>query len=249
LISAAIALADQDTATVVLGVYQLALRHPVTVARQLATLSQIAPGRLVLGVGVGGEDRVEVANCGVNPATRGRRLDESLAVLSRLADGSAVSIDGRFFTLRDARILPPPDPAVPIVVGGRGDAAARRAGRYGDGWLGIYVSPARYAAMAQQVRAEAARAGRAAPTWFGLNLWCAFSGDEPILAARMEQLYRLPFISFARYSPTGTPESVAAALHAYVEAGCTDFTLTVAGDDPHAGVDAVAEVRRLLRTG
>jgi len=63
LTSAAIALTDQDTASVVLGVYQLALRHPVTVARQLATLAQIGPGRLVLGVGVGGEDRAEVANC------------------------------------------------------------------------------------------------------------------------------------------------------------------------------------------
>ncbi len=64
-----------------LGVYLLPLRHPVTVARQLATLSQLAPGRLIFGVGIGGEDRHEVSICGVDPATRGRLMDSSLRIL------------------------------------------------------------------------------------------------------------------------------------------------------------------------
>ena len=63
--------------------YLLPLRHPVLVARQLADIERLAPGRLVLGVGVGGEDRHEVAICGVDPATRGARMDECLAVLRR----------------------------------------------------------------------------------------------------------------------------------------------------------------------
>jgi alkanesulfonate monooxygenase SsuD/methylene tetrahydromethanopterin reductase-like flavin-dependent oxidoreductase (luciferase family) len=53
------------------GVYLLPLRHPVLVARQLADIDRLAPGRLIFGVGVGGEDRHEVSVCGVDPATRG----------------------------------------------------------------------------------------------------------------------------------------------------------------------------------
>jgi alkanesulfonate monooxygenase SsuD/methylene tetrahydromethanopterin reductase-like flavin-dependent oxidoreductase (luciferase family) len=248
LTSAAIALADQDTAAVVLGVYQLALRHPVTVARQLATLAQIAPGRLVLGVGAGGEDRAEVANCGVDPATRGRRLDESLRILTDLADGHPVTHRGRFFTVDAARIQPPPQPRIPIVVGGRGDAAIRRAGRYGDGWLGIYISPQRYATVVHEVRREAHGSGRPDPTWFGLNVWCGFGPTgRSVLTSRMEALYQVPFTAFEKYCPVGSPEQVATALTGYVDSGCRHFTITAAGTDPHAGIDAVAEVRRILR--
>jgi alkanesulfonate monooxygenase SsuD/methylene tetrahydromethanopterin reductase-like flavin-dependent oxidoreductase (luciferase family) len=60
------------------GVYLLPLRHPVLVARQLADISRIAPRRLIFGVGVGGEDRREVTICGVDPATRGLRMNEYL---------------------------------------------------------------------------------------------------------------------------------------------------------------------------
>jgi alkanesulfonate monooxygenase SsuD/methylene tetrahydromethanopterin reductase-like flavin-dependent oxidoreductase (luciferase family) len=99
LVSATAVLATNDRLRVLLGVYQLALRHPLVVARQLASLAQIAPGRLTLGVGVGGEDRTEVSNCGVDPSTRGRRVDESLGLLRQLATGEAVDHVGEFFTL------------------------------------------------------------------------------------------------------------------------------------------------------
>jgi len=68
LINAATLTALDERLKVCVGVYLLALRHPVTVARQLATLAESAPGQLLLGVGVGGEDRNEIAMCGVDPA-------------------------------------------------------------------------------------------------------------------------------------------------------------------------------------
>jgi alkanesulfonate monooxygenase SsuD/methylene tetrahydromethanopterin reductase-like flavin-dependent oxidoreductase (luciferase family) len=126
------------TLPVHLGVYLLPLRHPVLVARQLADFAGLAPGRLVLGVGVGGEDRHEVSVCGVDPATRGSRMDECLAIVRQLLDGSAVSFHGAFFDLDEAVIAPAPAAPIPIIVGGRSDAAVRRAGRLGDGWLGIW---------------------------------------------------------------------------------------------------------------
>ena len=127
------------------ALYLLPLRHPVLVARQLASIAELAPGRLTLGVGIGGEDRHELEICGVDPRTVGRRMDESLQILRGLADGKPVSFDGEFFSVRDALIVPAPEPGIPLIVGGRSDAAVRRAGRYGDGWLGIWVSPRRSA--------------------------------------------------------------------------------------------------------
>jgi alkanesulfonate monooxygenase SsuD/methylene tetrahydromethanopterin reductase-like flavin-dependent oxidoreductase (luciferase family) len=62
----------------------LPLRHPVLVARRLADIGRIPPGRLIFGVGIGGEDRREVSNCGVDPATRGRRMNECPAIVRRL---------------------------------------------------------------------------------------------------------------------------------------------------------------------
>src|SRR6476646_7942654 len=76
LIAAAAYAMLHPTLKVYVAVYLLPLRHPVPVARQLAPLASCAPGRVILGVGGGGEDRHEVAICGVDPATRGRRTDE-----------------------------------------------------------------------------------------------------------------------------------------------------------------------------
>ena len=136
LITASTLLAAQARLPVYVALYLLPLRHPVPVARQLATLAQVAPGRLTLGVGIGGEDRHEIEVCGVDPHTRGCRMDESLEILRALADGSPVSFSGEHFSLKEAIVSPPPSPRVPLIVGGRSDAAMHRAAQFGDGWLG-----------------------------------------------------------------------------------------------------------------
>jgi alkanesulfonate monooxygenase SsuD/methylene tetrahydromethanopterin reductase-like flavin-dependent oxidoreductase (luciferase family) len=178
LISATSVLSSHDELSVIVGVYQPGLQHPMLAARQLASISQIAPGRLVLGVGVGGEDRSEVSNSGVDPATRGRRLDESLKLMRVLATGEPVDHDGEFFKLEAASILPAPSPRVPIVIGGKGDVAVRRTAEYGDGWLGIFCSARRFAQTRHEI-AEAAKArGRDVPRWYGVNVWCGLDPDE-----------------------------------------------------------------------
>src|SRR6516162_1819770 len=99
LITATSLLAAQAELSVYVGLYLLPLRHPVPVARQLATIAQFAPGRLTLGVGLGGEDRHEIEMCGVDPRTRGRRMDECLRIVRGLADGTPLNFDGKFFSL------------------------------------------------------------------------------------------------------------------------------------------------------
>ena len=233
------------------GVYLLPLRPPVLVARQLADLDRLAPGRLVLGVGVGGEDRREVSNSGVDPATRGRRTDESLALVRRLLAGDAVTCHGEFFDLDEAVISPAPADPIPFVVGGRSAAAVARAGRLGDGWLGIWNSPARFAAVVEQTAAEAERAGRPdPPRRHAMQVWCGFADSRPVARARlapaMEAFYGLPFERFERYCPYGTDEDVAEFLAGYVAAGCTEFNLIAQAPDGEQALAGAAAVKRLL---
>jgi alkanesulfonate monooxygenase SsuD/methylene tetrahydromethanopterin reductase-like flavin-dependent oxidoreductase (luciferase family) len=235
-------------------VYLLALRHPVLVARQLSTIASLAPGRLVLGVGIGGEDRHEVAVCGVDPRTRGRRMDACIETVKALMTGEAVTHHGEFFTFDDAVVQPPPAVPIPILVGGRSEAALQRAGRYGEGWLGIWVSPERYSAATITAADAAERAGRDATSLrHGLTVWCGFGDDaahgRAQVAPVMEGLYGLPFERFERYVPTGPPDVVAEALQPFVELGCASFSLLARGRSADATVEAAAEVRRLLQVG
>src|SRR4029078_7088591 len=87
LVGAASGVASWRTLPTNTAVYLLPLRHPVLVARQLADLATLAPGRLRLGVGIGGEDPHELEICGVDPTTRGRRMDERLQILRGLGEG------------------------------------------------------------------------------------------------------------------------------------------------------------------
>jgi alkanesulfonate monooxygenase SsuD/methylene tetrahydromethanopterin reductase-like flavin-dependent oxidoreductase (luciferase family) len=195
----------------------------LTVARQLSSMSERYPGRLTLGVGVGGEDPHELAICGVDPRTRGRRMDESLGLLRALLGGSPVTHHGEFFDLDDAVIMPAPEPAIPIIVGGRSDAALRRAGRLGDGWIGIWNSARRFEEATAMIDDVAAASGRQDVAWqHAMQVWCGIGNDpaegRAVLAPTMEGFYGVPFGRFERYSPCGTPEAIAEFLAPYVSA-------------------------------
>ena len=233
------------------GVYLLPLRHPVLVARQLADISQIAPGRLSFGVGIGGEDRREIASCGVDPATRGQRMDECLAIVRPLLTGKPVTFHGRFFDLDETVIAPAPAQPIPIIVGGRSDAAIRRAGRLGDGWLGIWNSARRFAAAVEMAAGEAARAARSdPPDRHAMQVWCGLADSRAAaracLAPAMEAFYQLPFERFERYCPYGTADDVAEFLAPYLAAGCTEFNLIPQSPDPGQAIAGTAAVKKLL---
>ncbi len=250
LINAATLTAQDERLRVCVGVYLLALRHPVTVARQLATIAESAPGQLILGIGVGGEDRNEFAMCGVDPATRGRRTDEALAVVQRLLTGERFDHAGEFFAFERGWIRPAPAAPIPMIVGGRSDAALARAARFGDGWLGVWCSPQRFAAAAASVNAAAAKWNRPAPTLHGMQLWVGVDNNRERARARvakgMEDFYRIPFERFEKYSPYGTPAEIAEFLAPYRDAGCQLFNIMPIAESETAGIAAVAEIRRRL---
>lgn len=249
LINAAMLTAIHPELTVCTGVYLLALRHPVTVARQLATIAESAPGRLILGVGVGGEDRNEIAMCGVDPSTRGRRTNECLEVLGGLLCGEPMDYAGEFFQFERAWIQPAPKPRIPILVGGRSAAAVERAARYADGWLGVWCSPKRFAAVVEEIRQHPLRSP-IGNELHGLQVWVGIDDDRDQARARlargMESFYRTPFTAFAKYSPWGTPQDVADFLRPYRDSGCGLFNIMPLAPSEQIGIEAVAEIKRLL---
>ena len=253
LLAAAGALAVSDRLSTNTAVYLLPLRHPMPVARQLADIAALAPGRFVFGVGIGGEDPHEVESCGVDPRTRGRRMDEALHVVRQLLSGAAVDFEGEHFVLDGALIAPPPSVPIPIVVGGRSDAAIRRAGRLGDGWFGIWVSADRYRQALETMQEEAARAGRETePRVNALNVWCGVGddGDEArgYVGDAMQAFYGIPYERFERWSPAGTAKEIADFLIPYVESGCTLFNLIINGRDAGHEIEAASEIRaRILQ--
>ena len=239
------------TLGIYIGVYLLPLRHPIPVARQLANLAEMAPGRISFGVGVGGDDRHEVEICGVDPRTRGRRTDESLDILQRLLAGQTVDHSGEFFSFEQARIIPTPDPPIPVYVGGRADAALRRAGKYGDGWLGIWCSSDRYAESIAIFNQAAEEAKRDVQADHGIQLWVGVGKDRTEAASfvgpAMEGFYRVPFEKFSRYTPHGTVDDIVDFLAPYLEAGCRHFNLTPVASTAEAGIEVIGEVGERLR--
>ena len=112
LIQATALLSAHPSLSVQTGVYLVGLRHPAIVARQLATIALLAPGRFTLGVGVGGDDPRELELCGIDPRERGARTTEALRCVRLFMKGDEVDFRGRFFDLRGA-VRPAPAIANP----------------------------------------------------------------------------------------------------------------------------------------
>ncbi|MGB2693924.1 MAG: LLM class flavin-dependent oxidoreductase [Dehalococcoidia bacterium] len=235
------------------SVYLLALRHPTPVALQCAMIDQLAEGRLILGVGIGGEDENEWWACGVDPKTRARRTDESLAILRSLWTQEETTFDGKYFKLDKVRMQPKPfrDEGVTVHVGGRSDAALRRAARFGDAWVSIWVSARRMQEAREKIDEWAAAEGRdPAKITMGLQVWHAVDDDreraKERLSRRMQGFYKIPYDRFERYSPYGRPEDIAEFLGPYIEAGCTHVNLLGVQSSPSEVVDSALAVREAL---
>jgi probable F420-dependent oxidoreductase len=145
------------------GVLVLPNHHPVVLAKRAATVDALSGGRLRLCVGVGWL-KEELQACGVDFDNRGRRADEQLAVLRALwADQPhGASHHGEFFSFDDVMCYPKPTERerLPIHIGGHSPAAARRAGRLGDGLQPLGVTGPRLASLIALMRDEASAAGR-----------------------------------------------------------------------------------------
>ena len=139
-------------------------RSPVLAARQLAMLDYLSGGRVLPAVGIGVEQEREFLAAGVPFRERGRRTDEAIQVMRRCWEESEVTFAGEFWRLDRITVLPRPiQQPMPLWIGGNSEAAMRRAGRMGDGWIPSFITPDQFRVGVDKTLTFAAEAGREVP--------------------------------------------------------------------------------------
>jgi probable F420-dependent oxidoreductase len=202
------------------GVAVLPGRHPVLVAKELASLAALAPRRVLPVFGLRPARRPEAAAFPV-PGPRAAVFDEALELLRLLLSQDRVTFDGAFYSVEDASVGPRPARPLDIWLGGSAPAGLRRVGRYGDGWLGSFLTPAEAGAARRQIEAAAASAGREIEDdHYGISL--AVGELTPEFARVVER--RRPGTDPSALAPA-TWADAHRMIKAYVEEGLSKFVV------------------------
>jgi probable F420-dependent oxidoreductase len=209
------------------------MRNAVLLARELATIDRLSRGRLLVGVGLGLYEG-EFANLGVaeNFHRRGRYTEEAIALWRHLWSGSDAPFEGRFFSFRDFAVGPPPTHpgGPPIWIGGRSEAAVRRAGRLAEAYQSSSTSPEAYAERIPILRAAAAAAGRAMPR----------------LSARVVVRFdEAP--STSGYTVSGDDDAIAAELGRFLDLGVEHLLVAFGAVQAEAVVARMERFDRAIR--
>jgi probable F420-dependent oxidoreductase len=212
------------------GISVLPGRHPVLVAKQLASLAGLAPGRVLPVFGLQPAAPAERDLFPVPAGQRAAVFDEALTLLRLLLTSPSVTFSGSFFSVDGASIGPLPGKPLDIWLGGTAPAGLRRVGRLADGWLGSLLTPDEAGAAVRVISEAADAAGREVEAdHFGLSIPVAFGPVPATLAA-----------SIARRRPGTAPADLIAdgwagarrMIAAYVEAGLSKFVVRAAGGEP-----------------
>ena len=250
-----LAAAAAVTGSIPLGfsVMLLGLRAPAWAAKQLATIDHLAgPGRLRLGVGVGGEFPEEFAAAGVPLSHRGARLDDALTVLPRLLAGEPVDYDGRAQSVHSPALLPAVLPPPPVYVGGRGEPALRRAARFGDVWLPMWLSPAKVAERSAQLAEMALEHDRPAPRT-ALLILGRIDDDRAharsVADAHLQGQYRMGLDAVEHWTLLDSIDGAVQRLGEYLAAGVSEVLLLTLGPDTLIQYERLAAVNARLSSG
>lgn len=208
-------------------------RHPVLVAKQLASLAALAPKRVLPVFGLRSAIPAEREVFVVPDGQRAAVFDESLRVLRAVLVEESASYHGRFFTVSAAAVAPRPQPPLDIWVGGSSAAAYRRIGALADGWLGSFLTPAEARQGREAIQRAAEDAGREIdPDHLGISLAVA-DGELPTeLAAAVRA--RRPDVDPAELVAAGW-DRLHRQLDGYLDAGLTKFVIRPVGRAPLDG--------------
>lgn len=211
----------------------LPTRNPVVLAKELATLDFLSQGRLFPAIGLGGDESKDLQVIGINKKERAGRTDEMILLMRRLWTEENVTFAGKYFSVEEVTIMPRPwqKKGPPIWVGGRSEAALRRTGRLGDGWLVSSVSAGEVEHGISSIRRYAADAGRHVDEdHYGVLMPFYFSGSSDkareIASRAIRPRADLPISEFTAF---GTPDQVRERVRAYIAAGATKFVMRPCG--------------------
>ena len=228
------------------NVVSVALREPVLLAKQCATIDVLSGGRLLPGFGIGSPRGAEWTAMHVDTTTRGRKTDEALEIISRLWSGESLDFDGRHFKLTKASIAPVPvQPDLPMWIGGSSEAAIKRTARVGTGWQAGAETPQFVGEVIAWIKSALLETGRTIDEdHYGAAFAFRFGGpDDPGVAKVMEHYKartgRDPGDLFAM----GDAEVILRRLSDYIEAGASKFILRPIAD---GDADMFAQTKRLV---
>ncbi len=228
-----------------MNVVSLALRDPVLLAKQCATVDVLSEGRLLPAFGIGSPLGPEWDALNIDTKTRGRRTDESLEIIARLWREDSVDFDGRHYKLRGASISPKPvQTDLPMWIGGSSDAAIRRTAKYGTGWQGggeTLEDAIRVVAAIKQALPAAGRTidedhyGASFPFYFG-------AAGDPAVKKAMDAYAKRTGRDPTRQFAVGNAETILERVGQYVAGGVQKFILRPAG----SGEQVLAQTRQLI---
>ncbi len=202
------------------AVLLLAMRNPVVVAKTLATIDQLSGGRLTVGVGVGGEFPPEWEAVGIDWKTRAARTNEMLEALAGLWAEGLFTMESKHVKIENVDLQPKPVKKPPIWIGGRSDAALARAAKYGDGWMGIFLTPERYADQLRKLDPN---------VYPSIYVWTCIADDTPTARAQASSMlgafYNIPFEKLEKFTIVGSPEDCAKRFQEFADAGVKNFAV------------------------
>ena len=211
------------------SVIVLPVRHPVVLAKELATLDLLSGGRLLPAVGIGPPTSEDFRATGIEQKGRGRRTDEAIHLMKRLWTEDSVTFHGEYYSIEDISVTPKPaqPKGPPIWIGGRSMAAYKRAGTLGDGWLSSSITVEEADEGVRSIKAYAAEAGREVPEdHFGIYLPFLFTDNrERDLDIARPYLHGRPDVPDDAISAVGNPDEVRARVQQYIDKGATKFVM------------------------
>jgi probable F420-dependent oxidoreductase len=215
-----------------MNVVSLALRDPVLVAKQCATIDVLSEGRLLPAFGIGSPLAPEWKALSLDEKTRGKRTDEGLEIITRLWREESVDFDGAHFKLKGAAISPKPVQAdLPVWIGGGSKAAIQRTAKYGTGWQAGPETPSEAAPIVAAIKAAAKEAGRTIdddhygsgfPFYFG-------SASDPAVSRGMEAYKKRTGRDPNEIFAVGNADVVVERIAQYVAIGVSKFVLRPVG--------------------
>lgn len=210
-------------------VLRIPLYNPLLLAKSCVTLDILSGGRLTLGMGVGGENVQEYSASGLQIKDRGHRADEIIAALRAFWTQKEATYQGQFFHFEKVVMEPKPVQAggPPIWVGGRSEAAMRRAVKLGNGWVPYFLTPERYAKCVESLKDMCESHNRPQGTLQrGLLQYISIGEPRSAKVAAVEHLHKMYHLTeeqVDRFCVCGSAEQCVEKLQAFVEAGVQHF--------------------------
>lgn len=224
----------------------VALRDPLLLAKQCATIDVLSEGRMLPGFGIGSPRGPEWAAMHLDPTTRGRKTDEALEIIARLWKGEKLTYTGKHFQLTNASIAPLPMQAdFPMWIGGSSAAAVRRTAKYGTGWQAGSDTPETVGQVIAAIKAATAEAGRSIDEdHYGAAFAFRFgSASDPSVAKVMEHYKARTGRDASAHFVFGDADAIIERIARYVEHDASKFILRPAADGDE---DMYAQTTRLV---